>query len=116
MTPHEKPVVVTVSANSLPASSEPGVILTPAGQPNVYLKVIEPVTIVGVRALRTFLQTLLGLLTAGLISPTTLGASDFGHLLLTCASLSVAPAVICIIQNVIELMAKFDQSHPTMTS
>lgn len=115
MTAHEKPVVVTVSSNSLPASSEAGVIVTPMGQPNVYLKVVEPITIVGVRALRTFLQALLGLLTAGLVSPSTLGAKDFLHLLATCASLAVAPAVVCIIQNVIELTARFDQKHPTFT-
>lgn len=112
----EKPVVVTVSAASVPPSIAQGTLITPVGQPNVTLKIVQPVTIIAVRAFRTFLQTLLGLLTAGLISPSTLGASDFLHLLGMCASLSLAPAIICIIQNMIELAARFDQSHPTITS
>jgi len=90
------------------------VIETPSGP--VYLKALQPITIILVRAGRVFLQTLLGLLTAGTVAPSLLPAADFTHLLLKCASLSVGASVICVIQNLIELLGKFDQSHPTLTA
>lgn len=42
-------------------------------------------------------------------------ASDFFHVMMTSASISVGASVFCVIQNVIELLGKFDQSHPTLT-
>jgi hypothetical protein len=39
---------------------------------------------------------------------------DFGQLLLTCASLAVAPAAISLIQNLIELLAKLDATNPEL--
>jgi hypothetical protein len=112
MTPTDgTPIVITVPATN---NVNPGLLITPAGMPNVRVKVIEPIVIIAVRAGRVYLQTLLGLLTAGLAKPTLLGAADFIHLFGMCASLSLAPAVVCVVQNVIELMAKFDQSHPTI--
>jgi len=115
LTPSPQPIVVTVPATAI-SGTGPGTIITPAGQANVVVKVIQPLTIIVVRALRVFLQTLLGLTTAGLVTPKALPAQDFVHLLVLCASLSLAPAVICIIQNMIELLARFDQSNPTLTA
>ncbi len=82
----------------------------------VFIKALQPLVIVIVRASRVFLQTLLGLLTAGTVVPQLLPASDWLHLLYKCASLSVAATGICVIQNLIELLGKFDQSHPTLTA
>lgn len=90
------------------------VLQTASGLPNFVVKGVQPLVMILVRAVRVFLQTLIGLVTTGLASPTALPAKDFAHLLLLCASLSLAPAVICIIQNAIELLGKIDQSHPTL--
>lgn len=111
MTDINVPTIVTVSSSR----SRGGEIETGPDVPNIYIKVMAPITIIGVRALRVFLQSLIGLVTAGLAAPTALPTSDFLHLLTLCASLSVAPTVISIVQNVIELLAAFDQSHPQLT-
>ncbi len=91
-------------------------VFTPHGVPNIVITVISPLRIVVVRALRVFLQTLVGLLTAGAtgLAPNALPAGNFGHLLMTCASLAVAPAAICVIQNTIELLARLDESAPQL--
>ena len=74
--------------------------------------------IVGVRALRVYLQGLVGFLTANLTGATTavtgVAVGDFGHQLTIAASLAVAPAVLSLLTNGIELLAKLDQSHPTL--
>lgn len=107
-----KPLVVTV-ASLAGTGTGSGLIETPHGQQNVYLKVVSPLAVIGVRALRVYLQTMLGVVMAG---PATglIPARDFNHLLLIAASVSFGAAVICILQNAVELLAKFDQSHPTL--
>jgi len=80
---------------------------------------MPPWKIVLVRATRVYLMTLVGLLT---VTGTPLGASvglslaapDFFSWLVTCASVSVAPAVISLIQNAAELLAKLDATNPTL--
>lgn len=107
-----KPITVTVPASL--TGTGPGTLITPVGQPNIIIKVVQPLLLVLVRALRVFLQTLLGLVTAGLAAPKALPAQDFLHLLLLCSSLALAPAAVCVIQNMIELLTKLDQAYPTL--
>jgi hypothetical protein len=107
------PTIVTVSATS--SGSGTGGLVTSEGHP-IMLKVIQPMTIIVVRASRVFLQTLLGLLSAGMAVPSLLHAPDFLSLLGTCASLSVASAGVCVIQNMIELLTRFDQKSPTLAA
>ena len=102
------PLVVTVAASSV-SGTGPGTVITPEGHPNIIVKVIQPVTVITVRALRVFLQTLTGLVTAGLAAPKALPASDFLHLVMLSAGLSLAPVFFCIAQNSIELLGKWDQ-------
>lgn len=115
------PITATISASAIAAAlgnqshTLPGTIVTPEGHPNIIIKVVQPLAIIVIRALRVFLQTLLGLLTAGMVAPKALPASDFWHLLILCASLSAAPAGVCVIQNAIELLGKLDQAYPTLT-
>jgi hypothetical protein len=89
------------------------------GAPGFPVKIVwmTPVRIVLVRAARVYLQTLVGLLgtigtgiTAGL--GVTLTAGDFWHTLVACASIAVAPAVMSILLNTAELLAKLDESNP----
>lgn len=74
---------------------------------------------IGVRALRVYLQSLLGFLTAattglaqqfGVQTP----VGDFGHLFLSCAGLALAPAAFSLLQNSIELLTKLDTSKPQL--
>lgn len=97
-----------------PSPLATGVVATTpmANQPNIRLVIITPIVIIAVRAFRVFLQTLLATLTAAATG--VMPAGDFFALLMACASISVGASVFCIIQNVIELLARFDQSHPTL--
>ncbi len=74
--------------------------------------------IVGVRALRVYLQGLVGFLTANTSGATEaitgMPMGDFWHQLLMAMSLAAAPAALSLIMNVTELLAKLDQSHPTL--
>ena len=101
-----------MAANRAPAGMT---VTTAVGHPEVIIKVVQPLMIILVRASRVFLQTLLGLLSAGMVAPKLLPVADFNHLLISCASLSVASAVVCVIQNAIELLGRLDQKFPTLS-
>jgi hypothetical protein len=108
----QEPVVVTVVGNR--GTGTGGTVTTAAGRPDIIIKVVQPLLMILVRAGRVFLQTLLGLLSAGMVAPKALPAADFLHLLVLCSGLSLASAVICVIQNGIELLGKIDQKFPTL--
>lgn len=76
-----------------------------------------PIRIVLVRAARVYLQTLIGLLGAfGLGVATDVGvtmtAGNFWHTLIACGSLALAPAVMSVLQNTVELLAQVDAKSP----
>lgn len=112
LTPTLPPTVVTVSAFSTGTGSG---LVRADGHP-VIIQAIQPLMIILVRATRVFLQTLVGLITAGLAAPKALPAADFLHLVILCASISVAPAAMCVLQNAIELLSKLDQKYPSLTT
>jgi len=63
-----------------------------------------------IRVFRTYIQGLLGFLAAGMVgSP---NVRDFGVVLLSAASLAVAPAVVALLMNSAEILAKWDQTQP----
>jgi hypothetical protein len=83
----------------------------------VAVVLMAPVKIVFVRALRVYLQTLIGLLGAfGLGAASEVGvtmtAGTFAHTLLACASLALAPAIMSVLQNTVELLAQVDARLP----
>ena len=113
-TDQPKPLIVTlVGTGSGQEPANHAVLQTPDGLPNIEVKIIQPLTLIAVRALRVFIQSILALITAG---PATglITATDFWHLFLKCASLSVAAAGVCVLQNAIELLARFDQTNPKL--
>jgi hypothetical protein len=114
LTPSPQAITVTVPATAI-SGTGPGTIITAEGQPNIKVQVLQPLTIIAVRAMRVFLQTLLGVLTAGPVTG-LIPAKDFNHLLVTGASVAVGATVICILQNAVELLGRYDQSHPTLTA
>lgn len=75
--------------------------------------------IIGVRALRVYVQSLLGFLTAtstGLAGAVGvhIDAGDFLRQVTVAASLAVAPAFFSLLQNTAELLASIDTSRPTL--
>lgn len=72
-----------------------------------------------IRGSRVYLQSLVGfLLAAGTGAAAAVGVNmpvgDFGKLLLSAGSMAVAPAVISMIQNSIEMLTKLDSSNPQL--
>src|SRR6476659_8472902 len=70
-----------------------------------------------IRCSRVYLQSLVGfIIAAGTGAAAAVGVNlpvgDFGKLLLSAGSMAVAPAVISLIQNSIEILSKLDSSNP----
>lgn len=77
---------------------------------------IAPIKLVLVRVVRTYLQSLLGLLTAGMAGGAAgmIPFTDFQDLLVKSASLAIAPAVVSAIQNILEILTKLDETKPEL--
>ena len=77
---------------------------------------IQPFQLVAVRVLRTYLQSMLGLLTAGLAGGAAgmIPFTDFQDLFIKSASLAIAPTVVSAIQNILEILAKWDSTKPEL--
>ena len=70
-----------------------------------------------VRVARTYLQNLIGTyatLASGLPQKLGLQIDEFGGIFVMAASFAVAPAMVALIQNTIEILAEFDLSNPKM--
>ncbi len=114
-----KPPTVTIASSSLMESrrstDEPMTASVP-GHESVVVKILTPVTIIAVRAGRVFVQSVLGGLTmsTGIKAVGAVPALDFLHILVIAASFAVGTTTVCVLQNILELLTKFDQSHPTL--
>jgi len=89
---------------------------------SVTVVALPPWKIILIRACRVYLQSLVGFLAAtsigvagsvGAAVGTPIPLMDFWHTLLFSLSLATAPAVISLIQNTLELLAKLDATNPT---
>ncbi len=92
-------------------------IKTPAGVPDLQAVTRSWYAQVGVRVLRTYLQSLLGFVVAVSTGAAAgvgihIAVGDFGDLLLKSAGLAVAPAAVSMIQNAIEILTKLDMTNP----
>lgn len=95
------------------------VLKTPSGEANVSIRTMTWYSQVGVRVLRTYLQSLLGFILAiGTGAADAVGVnlpvSDFVSVLVQSASLAVAPAVIAALQNAVEILGKMDTGAPQL--
>lgn len=109
-----EPVTVIVAKSAdIPHGT---IATTPGSLPNVIIKALNPVWIVLVRALRVYLQTLVGLLSAGAtgMAGSVLPAGDFLHMIKVCAGLSLASAIMCALQNTLELLGNIDKHAPEL--
>lgn len=72
---------------------------------------MTPLAIVGVRIARTFIQSFLGILTA-MMTTDLIPHKDFLDLCIKAASLALAPTIISLLQNALELLSEIDISNP----
>jgi len=87
---------------------------TPPDQPNLVVNVVQPVVALLVRFVNVYIGNLVGLLAAGMTS-NAIPASDFGHLVLKCASLAVASAVVLSLKDIVTVFGKLEQKFPLLT-
>jgi len=115
-TVEQEPIKVLVTERpEAPADGDK--IKTPAGSADLVAVTRSWYAQVGIRVLRTYLQGVLGFLTAIASGATDavgihVPVGDFWDLLLKSAGLAVAPAMISLLQNAIEILSKLDQTNP----
>lgn len=90
------------------------VIVTPAGQPNFVVRVITPLVAISVRFGNAYLTALLGLVTVGLTTD-ALPAQDFVHLVLRCASLSLAGPCVSLAKDLVTILSGLEKKYPLAT-
>lgn len=107
------PTAVAVSGSAFTMGQ---ILKTPRGQPDVVVTVIGPVVAIIVRALKAYLQTLTGLLSASAfgMASTVLPAGDFIHTLKVCAGLSVASGVMSLLTNISVLLTALGDRFPIL--
>lgn len=109
--------ILTTERESGPENKS--ILKTPSGETNVEIVTMSIYAQVGIRVLRTYLQSLLGFITvvgtgaAGAVG-IEIPMKDFGQLFWTSAGLSVAPAAISLLQNAIEILSRMDTTNPQM--
>jgi hypothetical protein len=93
---------------------------TPDDMPNIRVKVMSAASLILIRAARTFLQAFLATLAGGALGPSVPGVSDvlppgqFGEKALAALYIGGIAALFSAIQNTIELLGRFDTSHPEL--
>jgi hypothetical protein len=111
----EEQTVLVVKRPGAPADDS--ILETPPGKPDMRVVVQRWWMQVIVRVARTYLQNLLGTyltLASGLPEKLGLKLDEFGSIFVMAASFAVAPAVVSLIQNTIELLSSWDLSNPKM--
>jgi hypothetical protein len=89
---------------------------TPSSTPsNVQVIAMTAIAQTVIRAARTYVTSLTGLLAAGGIGADRgVLPNEFGPLLWTCAGMALAPAAMSFLLNFGELLARLDQHFPQM--
>lgn len=93
---------------------QPTIVATPAHMPDLMVRVMSPISIVLVRALRVYLQTAVGLVTTGALAHDLVPAAQALGSWQVAASLAVGPALVCAAQNALELLARLDETMPQL--
>lgn len=88
---------------------------TPENQPNIVIRTITPLMVTTIRAGKIYVQTLLGLITAGAVKPELLGVHDFTAVLYSAAYLSVASAGMSVLTSALELLTELNQKYPRLS-
>lgn len=109
------PLVVTVvTEKDIP----PLFVPSPGHLPDYVISAVTPLVAVLVRAAKTYVNTIGGLLMAAYATTGTeaqfVPPGDFFHTLQHVAGIAVAPAVISLITNAGLLLSKLDQKFPSL--
>jgi hypothetical protein len=90
---------------------------TPPDQPNIVVNVVQPIVAIAVRCAYLFVTTLVGLLVAGMTpdGAKLLYTSDFWHLLITCANLSIPVAGLGFLKDLVTVLGKLEGRYPLLT-
>lgn len=108
-------VVGTGDASKLPSGT---VAATPGlHEPDIVVSVVDPLVAILIRFANTFLTQLVGLLAAGMTPAggRLLYTTDFFHMVLTCASLSLPGAGIGLMKDLITVFGRLEQRYPLLT-
>lgn len=110
------PVVVTVVGE--PQDGSPlttGTVgSTPDHQPNLVVQVVTPLVAILIRFTNLYLVTLLGLLAGG-VTTGAIPASDFAHLVVKCAALSLAGPTLGLLKDAITILGGLEKKFPLLT-
>jgi hypothetical protein len=87
---------------------------TPDHQPNLVVRVINPLVALAVRFAYAYLTMLVGLVAAGQTSD-IIPAKDFVDLVLACAKLSVAGAGFGLLKDCLTLFSQLEKKYPLAT-
>lgn len=114
-----EPTVALISTSRDGSPVDGTVVRTPPGEPNIVIKTMTPLAQVLVRGLRTYLQGVVGFLLLTLASRPTAEAlgivvppGDFWEAFQIAAGLAVAPTVISLLHNTVELLGHLDNLFP----
>jgi hypothetical protein len=121
MTTNPEPINTLVTERDDAPADGTRLTTTDTREADVIIRAMTPFAQVLVRFARTYLQGLVGFLLLGLAAKPTLEGlgvavpvDDFFTALKVAAGLALAPAVIALLQNLIELLAKLDEKFPKM--
>jgi hypothetical protein len=116
-----EPVAVTVvdTGHAPDVTLKTGTVAaTPGTQtPNLIVTVVGPARAILVRFVNQFLTTLVGLVGAAMTpaGAAVLPATDFYHLVLNCAALSVAGAGFGALKDLVTIFGRLESKYPLLT-
>lgn len=88
---------------------------TPGDRPNLVVEALSPLRVVVTRTVRVYLQSVTGIVSAGMAGADGgLLPDDFYALFVTACRMSMAVGGITLLQNLAELATKVDQKYPEL--
>lgn len=108
------PVTVTMIGTGDGSIQKDTIATTPGAQPNLIITVVGPFRAILIRFLNAYFTMLVGLVGAGLTT-NVIPASDFWHLVLSCAQLSIAGAGLGALKDVVTVFGKLETKYPLST-
>lgn len=106
-----KSVVVARSADGVAS----GYAVTHGAAPNLVVEALSPLRVVITRTVRVYLQSVTGIVSAGMAGADGgLLPDDFWGLFVMACRMSMAVGGITLLQNLAELAAKVDQKFPEL--
>ena len=93
---------------------QPGTAITPGTSPNIIISVITPIVAILIRLANNYLTALVGLIVVGMTSD-VIPYADFVGLVTMSAQLSIAPAGVAFLKDLITVFGKLEHRYPLAT-